>query len=62
MKKISVILMTLVMVFTVSCSKGSGDDKGEKKDSATEKVDVKALANNPSDDQVVAALNQLLPT
>ena len=59
MKKISVILMTLVMVFTVSCSKGSGDDKGEKKDSATEKVDVKALANNPSDDQVVAALNQL---
>lgn len=58
MKKISVILMTLVMVFTVSCSKGSGDDKGEKKDS-TAKVDVKALANNPSDDQVVAALNQL---
>lgn len=58
MKKLSVILMTLVMVFTVSCSKGSGDDKGEKKDS-TAKVDVKALANNPSDDQVVAALNQL---
>lgn len=51
--------MTLVMVFTVSCSKGSGDDKGEKKDS-TAKVDVKALANNPSDDQVIAALNQLV--
>lgn len=59
MKKLSAILMTLVMVFTVSCSKGSGDDKGEKKDS-TEKVDVKALANNPSDDQVIAALNQLV--
>lgn len=58
MKKISVILMTLVMVFTVSCSKGSGDESKEKKDS-TAKVDVKALANNPSDEQVVAALNQL---
>ena len=58
MKKLSVILMTLVMVFTVSCSKGSGDESKEKKDS-TAKVDVKALANNPSDEQVVAALNQL---
>ena len=58
MKKLSVILMTLVMVFTVSCSKGSGDESSDKKDS-TAKVDVKALANNPSDEQVVAALNQL---
>lgn len=58
MKKLSVILMTLVMVFTVSCSKGSGDESKEKKDS-TSKVDVKALANNPSDEQVVAALNKL---
>lgn len=58
MKKLSVILMTLVMVFSVSCSKGSGDESKEKKDS-TAKVDVKALSNNPSDEQVVAALNQL---
>ena len=59
MKKLTVILMTLVMVFTVSCSKGSGNGSNDKKDS-TAKVDVKALANNPSDDQVIAALNQLV--
>ena len=44
MKKLTVILMTLVMVFTVSCSKGSGDGSKDKKDS-TAKVDEKVVAD-----------------
>ena len=44
MKKLTVILMTLVMVFTVSCSKGSGNGSNDKKDS-TAKVDEKVVAD-----------------
>ena len=44
MKELTVILMTLVMVFTVSCSKGSGNGSNDKKDS-TAKADEKVVAD-----------------
>lgn len=59
MKKISVLFMTLVMVFTVSCN-NSGSEKEEEKDSWTTKDAIEVLKNNPSDRQIIKALDQFM--
>ena len=62
MKKLSAILMTLVMVFTVSCSNGSdssSSDKKEKKDSASTEVAAKDDLNNGSEAEVLAKVERL---
>lgn len=59
MKKISVLLMTLVMVLFASCNK-PGSEKEEEKDSWTTKDAIEALKNNPSDRQIIKAIDQYM--
>lgn len=59
MKKISVLLMTLVMVVFASCNK-PGSEKEEEKDSWTTKDAIEALKNNPSDRQIIKAIDQYM--
>lgn len=59
MKKISVLFMTLVMVLFASCNK-PGSEKEEEKDSWTTKDAIEALKNNPSDRQIIKAIDQYM--
>lgn len=59
MKKISVLLMTLVMVLFASCNK-PGSEKTEEKDSWTTKDAIEALKNNPGDRQIIKAIDQYM--
>lgn len=51
--------MTLVMVVFASCNK-PGSEKEEEKDSWTTKDAIEALKNNPSDRQIIKAIDQYM--